>query len=340
MLTNKLKDKLSISEIAEWQQQAPEDTLVQLPKIQRGFVWKSSQIENIWDSILRGFPIGSFLFSITGDGHYNLMDGQQRATAIALGFFNQYESDRFDFWRLEDPDHFQTVWLDLAPKEFGNNKYLIRVTTRSHPWGYKAKNNGDRLSVKDMQEALKNFKRDAQLQYEDRYYEFSNTKIYPYDTTMPVPLSVLLDEKYNYDADSIIAYLKQVIPPFIKTKHGSFTNREEYIEQLSTLYYEKLKLILSIIGTRIFGEGKLLVNHDDLSNDVLNDDQGETDKESESPILFVRMNTAGTRLSNDDLIYSLYKSIFPDSQSLVEEAGLGFLTAPQVMSLVARLAES
>lgn len=35
---------------------------VYLPAIQRGFVWKSEQIEKLFDSIMRGYPIGTFLF--------------------------------------------------------------------------------------------------------------------------------------------------------------------------------------------------------------------------------------------------------------------------------------
>jgi len=33
-----------------------------LPSIQREFVWKPEQIIGLFDSLMRGFPIGSFLF--------------------------------------------------------------------------------------------------------------------------------------------------------------------------------------------------------------------------------------------------------------------------------------
>ena len=33
-----------------------------LPAIQREFVWSAEQIESLFDSLLRGYPIGSFLF--------------------------------------------------------------------------------------------------------------------------------------------------------------------------------------------------------------------------------------------------------------------------------------
>ena len=33
-----------------------------LPAIQREFVWEHSKIERLFDSLMRGYPIGSFLF--------------------------------------------------------------------------------------------------------------------------------------------------------------------------------------------------------------------------------------------------------------------------------------
>jgi uncharacterized protein with ParB-like and HNH nuclease domain len=70
-----------LSEIATWMQS---DSNVQLPVIQRGFVWKPNQIEDLWDSIFKGYPIGSLMLSqeATEDEEikYMLLDGQQRAT--------------------------------------------------------------------------------------------------------------------------------------------------------------------------------------------------------------------------------------------------------------------
>ena len=34
---------------------------MRLPNVQRDFVWKPSQIENLWDSLLRRFPISAFI---------------------------------------------------------------------------------------------------------------------------------------------------------------------------------------------------------------------------------------------------------------------------------------
>ena len=85
----------TLREIAGWQLD-PASTSnrirVDLPKLQRGFVWEPVKIINLWDSILRGFPIGSLLLSEIGDidtpenqaeqDQFWLLDGQQRATSI------------------------------------------------------------------------------------------------------------------------------------------------------------------------------------------------------------------------------------------------------------------
>ena len=88
-----------------------------LPAIQREFVWDSGQIESLFDSLVRGYPIGTFLFWQIKPEHlgdfqfYNFMDryherdyrrneainligdqrviavldGQQRLTALNIG---------------------------------------------------------------------------------------------------------------------------------------------------------------------------------------------------------------------------------------------------------------
>jgi hypothetical protein len=54
--------------------------------------------------------------------------------------------------------------------------------------------------------------------------------------------------------------------------------------------------------------------------------------------LFVRINSAGTPLGGDELIYSTYKSIWPNGQSLVENIGdSAFIRPANLVALSARL---
>lgn len=95
-----------------------------LPAIQREFVWEPQQIIRLFDSLMRGYPIGSFLFwqvgkdkigdfqfyefirdyherdnthnpkaNITGEeGVVSILDGQQRLTAIYIALKGTYSS--------------------------------------------------------------------------------------------------------------------------------------------------------------------------------------------------------------------------------------------------------
>ena len=72
-----------------------------LPEFQRGYVWNRDQVRGLFDSLYRRHPVGGLLVWATeaktaahlGDGPLVagivklLLDGQQRATSIALGFY-------------------------------------------------------------------------------------------------------------------------------------------------------------------------------------------------------------------------------------------------------------
>lgn len=68
---------------------------IDLPEIQRGFVWTKHQVEELMDSILKRYPLGSILVWDIGNytqGKYInekipkewIIDGQQRITAFCL----------------------------------------------------------------------------------------------------------------------------------------------------------------------------------------------------------------------------------------------------------------
>jgi len=93
-----------------------------LPAIQREFVWSTEQIERLFDSLLRGYPISSFLFweverersttfkfyefirdyhqrdsfhnqmaDVSGEeGVTAILDGQQRLTSLYIGLRGSY----------------------------------------------------------------------------------------------------------------------------------------------------------------------------------------------------------------------------------------------------------
>lgn len=71
--------------------------VIGLPEIQRPFVWGNAKVRDLFDSMLKGFPVGYFLFwqNGIGNGHKQIgpnakqkvpslliVDGQQRLTSL------------------------------------------------------------------------------------------------------------------------------------------------------------------------------------------------------------------------------------------------------------------
>lgn len=106
-----------------------------LPRFQRGYVWKRRQVRAFFDSLYRGHPVGSLLTWVTqrdnGTSTELLLDGQQRVTSLygvikgrAPSFFSGDEraftglrfhvgSEKFEFYQpikmKDDP-----LWFDVT----------------------------------------------------------------------------------------------------------------------------------------------------------------------------------------------------------------------------------
>lgn len=316
-----MKDTFLLQEIAEWQLDSVNST-VELPSVQRGFVWKPKQVEDLWDSLLRGYPIGSFLFSKTGN-KLHLMDGQQRATSIFLGYFDPFTvNDATKAWAIKG--ELPVIWVDIKPEiKPLSNKYLIRITTRSHPWGYQANFNDKKLTISDRRKALSLFKQAPEN--ESGYTTFKNTTTFPFDAAFPLPLSFLIESK---DVNEVIEKAEKYLPDYFSTRRGGFTNKNEFLHSLK----EELSTELKDLFDTVKRVSQLQIKSNIIDDRVLNEEN-----DLENPTLFVRINSSGTTLSGDDLIYSIYKSVFPEAKTLIENIGVNYIVPTQVLSLAARM---
>ncbi len=131
-----------------------------LPSIQREYVWDAEQIETLFDSLMREYPIGTFLFwqinkehvtdydfyafmknyhevknkhnekvDLKGsDGVIAVLDGQQRLTSIYLGLKGTYAYKR-KYASRTNPNAYPTrkLYLNLLGKpKNSNNKYNFK----------------------------------------------------------------------------------------------------------------------------------------------------------------------------------------------------------------------
>lgn len=142
-----------------------------LPSIQRELVWDTEQMERLFDSLMRDYPINSFLFWKVADtqkdefqfyefirqyhektGAHNVkanvdgmaevtavLDGQQRLTALYLGLRGSY-TYKLRWKRKDDPAAYPTreLYLNLLDKcgdEDRDMEYDFRFLTKSEAQG-------------------------------------------------------------------------------------------------------------------------------------------------------------------------------------------------------------
>ena len=302
-------------------------SMVELPAIQRGFVWKPYQMECLWDSVFREYPIGSFLLTNTGNS-LMLIDGQQRATTIALGYYNPWHSD---LSRLGNATNLPVIWMDVSDDDnvpiTENCKYVFRVVTRSHPWGYQLNNNRNKLCISDR---IKSASRLKGFFGVDMYTKLRPSERLPFDARLPIPLCFLLNSLEA--TDNYEAWKKEVInkclvipalyrPKFLPDNETFFSKLSSC--DLTALYQNLVRLNECYIIPAITVDNKLILD--------------DNDKAEVNPTLFVRLNSFGTPLEGEELIYSIYKAVCPATKNLVESIACNIIQPSRIITLSSRL---
>lgn len=136
-----------------------------MPAIQREFVWGTDQIVRLFDSLMRGYPVGSFLLwdvqpetaqsytfyeflthfherdnpyagkaTVTsGSGTIAVLDGQQRLTSLNIALYGSFaEKRKYAWWNSPDAFPVKRLYLNLtedpADEELGL-RYDLRFLT-------------------------------------------------------------------------------------------------------------------------------------------------------------------------------------------------------------------
>lgn len=334
----------SLKEIATWTQ----DNIVSLPTVQRGFVWKPYQIENLWDSILRGYPIGAFVLSprkIKGNGEskFDMLDGQQRATAICLGFGNNTFRNSQDNIK---------VFIDLEkPKADDNRKYIFRVITQSHPWGYQRTDNTKTLTSDNIRKAMDLFNIDDHL-------KATLDNFFPYDAILPIPYNYFTDAAINNESISVLREKISNWIHFAKIISRSDNDRKNEVIICNNLVNiqnrvdEILQVTKNILNSKNsqkipalyldferfkksldYDKDKITENDlEEIKNDELDNSKDEIEN------LFIRLNAGGTPLTGEDLNYSVLKAnISSEIQDLIEKSCLGLFKPARFITIAYRL---
>ena len=324
---------------------------ISLPTVQRGFVWKPHQIENLWDSLLRGYPVGSFVLSqkTNSKEKYELLDGQQRASAICLGFYNPLDNNE------DSATHnkiFKTsaenimIFIDLAKpdSEKDNRKYLFRVITKSHPWGYRRKENQKTLESKDIAKAMSSYNIEGYDYLQKPLKEF-----WPYDSYKPIPLGLFLNAENIDDLKKEINEWKKGKGLKVKNERDEEYSIEDIFKaakamlcgldkQNIPLLFLNLQKLLDNNEINYSGKPKAGNDVDDNEGDENGQENVEDRNRDEVENLFIRLNSGGTPLSGEELNYSILKTqITSKLQNQIEEKCKGLFKPPRFITIAFRL---
>ncbi len=293
----------TLQEISKWDEaENDEKRQVILPSVQRGFVWKTNLIENLWDSLLRGFPVGAFVLSENKNKKtFNLLDGQQRASAICLGIGTKAFNTSKDNIK---------IFIDLKkPEEDDNRKFIFRVITKSHPWGYQRTDNTKILRSEQIKKSMEICNVDDHLKKEN--FE----KFFPYDADLPIPFTFFIESALkNNDTEELVKKIENWGYWYLIKKGWEDEVKESKKDSEVDEKYEldsdaKIKKRINEIFIDVkamLGNQKIPALYLDLSKVAKNQDNSEIREEDpnddfkegkdEIENLFVRLNSGGTPL--------------------------------------------
>lgn len=285
-----------------------------LPMIQRGSVWKPHQVMDLWDTLLRGMPVGSMMASEKKDGRaidlnrrtlkaitsekpaLALLDGQQRTMAMLLA------------WPRAPADMERRIWIDLADAPPADKLFRYNVTTKNQPFGFeRAGPSGQpvgKLSREDRRKALEKFTAshgDLPNKFAERRDRLW-AKARPFRGRLPLDLRQLIR---CHEEGALRAYVAAQLAE-IEGDAISATvaeNLERLIASLS--HFNRLHLPIIDVPDQ----------HYDGKSDAIPGSQDPA-----LAVLFQRIGTGGTALSNADYVFSVLKHHNPECHSLVQAA--------------------
>jgi len=310
-----------------------------LPPVQRTALWTPKHVLGLWDSILRGMPIGMF-YLIHNDGKkrrtfydnvrragstvsdwaggYDLLDGQQRTRAMMLAMRSPKEEGR-------------CLWVELGAGKKG--RIDLRLTTRSQPFGYDIE--GSKLSLERRRKARESFdgltggpsemkvpdaaggtRRAYDHELFDLELERSKTRPpYPAGAVAAVPLGELIFcfQKANGDAGSF----KESILSASTEAVGIAESIERLLPALEVLSRTEIPLVLVKQPESAHADSEWLLN------------------------LFERIGSGGVPLSEAERLYSIYKYHEPyvhDTVISIEDDIGRVLTPTQIAGTGLRIA--
>jgi hypothetical protein len=271
-----------------------------LPAIQRKFVWDASQIEQLFDSIMRDYPIGTFLFWMVEEAKHNDYSFYE--------FIRDYHGR--DNWKnaLAAKPHLPDELVGVLDGQQRLNSMFVALQgtyayKRPHVW----RNNPNAYPVRQF--FLNVFKPEIEEEDEDYIYEFSFLTTDDAQEITPKRCWCLVKDflecKGIAEVNKYWTKRKKLIPPETEVPEAA---DDRALDTLGKLW-EQLTTIP-------------IINYFPVNNQNLD----------EILDIFVRVNSAGAPLSKTDLLFSTIVAQWENGREAIEafleklnEKGNGFV---------------
>ncbi|WP_034995698.1 DUF262 domain-containing protein [Beijerinckia mobilis] len=250
-----------------------------MPPIQRSLVWTNEQIINYWDSLLRGYPAGMMMYHHVMD---DILEGRNiegrtsKAGKRDLQIFDGQQrlaAIMLGFAKGELAKN-RKLWVDLGstPKTASGLKFQLRITSTGQPFGYNPDAPNQKVELSKRQEKWKKW---FPTNPADVFRTANGSDII--DAECAIPFSELCN-KLEEEDNSISMWLQEkgisddTINKFVVALQGALDRA----------------VILQEVDRKLVSDQEEYIR------------------------FFTRIGQGGTRLSDDELTYSMIKCHHPE----------------------------
>lgn len=245
---------------------------IYLPAIQRKFVWKPDQIEKLFDSIMRGYPIGTFLF-------WDLKENNVNKYTFYKFIQNYHERDNNKNEISPRSELRKNIIGVLDGQQRISSMYIALQGTYAYKKAYFSWNNDRAFPIRKLYLNLLGSTND-----EDNEYEFKFLAI----------------EESNYiDVNVLWFDVRKIL------EWGNDPEIDDYYDELIESTNDNIKIILNDKDIKKHIKDTIRMLHQRIVQDYLISYFEIKEQELDKVLdIFIRVNSVGTILSRSDLLFS------------------------------------
>ncbi|MGA2224598.1 MAG: DUF262 domain-containing protein [Syntrophobacteraceae bacterium] len=279
---------LQIAKLIDWPK--AENCKLWLPPIQRSIVWSNEQVINYWDSLLRGYPAGTMMVhsvGVNGSSRKgrNLENGM--TSLVKEGDYQLFDGQQrmaailLGLGKGEMKGD-RKLWVDLGTKPNNSSglRFQLRITSTGQPFGYEPDAPNQKLELR---------KRRTQWQY---WREKRGRDVSPQDAFENAEGIDVIDAECAVPFDEVYHCLRE------NDTEGDISFLSKFDKALEEIVREFVKALKNAL------ESEVIIQKLDSEKIV--------SKPEEYMRFFGRVGQGGTRLSDDELTYSMIKYHYPE----------------------------